>query len=282
MAILGGIKFFEQSKNLFKNGASTVASSGDAGGKFAIDQNTITRWRSSGSSDSITETLEVTFSASSTINRILLTDHNLKEFTVKYNVAGVFTDFTTVVGLDGALGGGISETAFADDTAYYEFDSVTTDKILISMAKTQIADQEKFINQVVSTLELGTLEGFPRIRRLELNRNLRSTKVISGKRLIQPSERSFRARLEFKNYPRSLSSDITLIFNLFNRDDAFLVWICGGRRGIAFHGTNGFQLDGYKLKDIFQVFFERAISPAYSKNVFSNSVNFRADLHEVI
>jgi len=280
--ISGGIKFFEQSKNLFKDGASIIASSGDAGGKFAIDQNTITKWRSSGSTDSITETLEITLSATSTINRILLTDHNLKEFTIKYDVAGVFTDFTNVLGLDGALGGGISETVFADDTAYYEFDSVTTDKILISMTKTQVADQEKFINQVVSTLELGTLDGFPRIRRLELNRNLRSNKVISGKKLITPSEQSFRVRLEFRNYPRSLEADITLIFDLSKRDDAFLVWICGGRRGVDFHGTNGFQLDGYGLKDLFQVSFERALAPAYSKNVFSNSVNFRADLHEVI
>lgn len=282
MPITGGLKIFETNKNLFADGATILASSGDATSNFAIDKNRITRWRSSGSADTITETLTVTFPSSKTINRILLVDHNWKEFTVKYDVAGTPTDFTTVIGIDGVLGGGITETTFADTTAYYEFDSVTTTGITITATKTQVVDAEKFLNLIISTLELGTLQGFPRIRKLEHSRNLRSKKVLSGKKLIEPSEQSFSCRLQFRNYPRSLSADIILMFNLFHRDDPFILWISGGRRGSAFHGINGFQLEGYRLQDTYQVFFERAIQPLYSKNVYSNSLNFQINLHEVI
>ena len=172
MAITGGIKFFDKSKTLFADGTTIVAGvSGDPSAEFTIDRNRLSYYRSVGSNDTITETLTITLPSAQTIDRILILDHNWKEFTIKYDSA---TDFTSVVGLDGALGGGISETVFADGTAYYEFDSVSvTSTIEIAITKTQVANAQKFVNQIIGTTEIGTLVGYPVVG-LSQDRNIRA------------------------------------------------------------------------------------------------------------
>lgn len=278
MAITGGQKYFERSKNLFADGASITISSGDAAGERALDKNKITYWRSVGSSDSITETMEIQFPASAAIDRLLLLDFNWKEFTAQYHNGSTFVDFTSVVGLDGALGGGISETTFADDSAYYEFDEVTTDRIQITVTKTKVADEEKYLNQVIATKELGTLEGFPIIKRVTHSRNSRRRKVLSGRMLIQKSEPLIkRVEVDFKNYPNRLSDDIDLIFTLFDSEEPFLIWLCGGRRGSDHFGK---QLEGYRLRDVYDVQIENDITATYSKNVFKHTVNLKMRLAE--
>lgn len=281
MPITGGIKFFQESKNLFEDGASATATSGIAGVNFALDKNPLTKWRSVGSSDSTTETLEITLSEESAIDRILLLDHNWKSFTVKYDSAGVFTDFTNVVGIDGSLGGGISESSFSDDTAYYEFDSVTTSKIQITATTTQTADEEKFLSQVISTAELGTLQGFPLIRGINNSRNLRKRRVLSGRVSNQKSEETIRFTIDFKNYGTTsdFTPDLDLAYTLFDREDNFLVWLCGGRRG-----TSNFRytLRGFRLKDVYEMQVNNELSISYRDNVYVNPVNIRIPLAEAV
>jgi len=223
----------------------------------------------------------VTFPATTTITRLLFLDHNWKQFTVKHDLAGVFTDFTTVVGLDGALGGGITETTFADDTAYYEFDSVTTTRIQITVKKTQTTDAEKFISQIIATKELGTFVGFPIVDRLTMSRNSRSKKVLSGKSLVQKSEESNNFQLRFKNYAVGLTftADMSLMYTLFDRENNFLVWLSGGRRGTDFFR---FTLRPFELKQVFQMQIDRDIRQSYSKNVYINAANLRVRLVEAV
>lgn len=264
--ITGGIKFLEPNKNLLKDGASATASSGASSKDSILDKNEFTFWTSVGSDDTTTETLVVTFPASLIIDRILLLDHNFKEFTIKYDLASVFTDFANVVGLDGALGGGISETVFADDTAYYEFDPVTTTRIEITCTKAQIVDAQKFLAQVISTEEIETLVGFPQIRRLSHSRNARAVKVLSGKSIIQKSLDSLSFELQFKDYPPTLETDLALPSTLFERSNSFLVWLCGGRRGTTFFR---FTNRGFRLKDIPEMQMERDMRTTYRKNVYT-------------
>ena len=278
MGISGGAKFFKRSKNLFADGTTATASTGEAAINRALDKNVFTFWRSVGSLDSITETIVISFPATVTIDRILLIDHNWKQFTVKFDSAGIFTDFTTVVGLDGSLGGGITETTFSDTSAYYEFTSVTTTRIEITITKTQVVDAQKFINQIVATEELGTLVGFPNFRRITPSRTLKIKKMLSGRSNISKSEDIFKnISIDFKNYPSSLAADINLMFTLDDSEDDFLVWPCGGRRGTDFFR---FTLKGFRLEDLIPMQVDKDIANTYSKNVYINTVNLKVSLTE--
>lgn len=276
MAISGGIKFFSRSKNLFEDGASMVATSGDDSSNRALDRNRFSYWRSVGSMDTITETLTITFPESTEIDRLLLIDHNWKEFTAQYDNGGVYTDFTNIIGIDGSVGT-IAETAFADNTAYYEFDAVTTTSIQLTVTKTQTADQEKYINQIIATKELATLQGYPILKSIAHSRNLRKRQVLSGRTLIQKSEESMDLTLDFKNYPPSYSADIDLIFTLHDEEDDFIIWPCGGRRGSDYFA---YQLRGWRLEDAYSVQVDNDLKISYSKNVYQNTINASLSLVE--
>jgi hypothetical protein len=280
MSITGGVKFFKKSMSLLVDGASMTASSGDDSSAYALDQNPSTYWRSVSSTDAVTETLTVTFSENKTINRLILSDINFKEFTVKYDLAGTWTNFTSVFGMDGSKAN-ISETVFADDCAYYEFDSVTTGKIQITCLKTQVVNAQKYVSQIIATSELGTFQGYPEISEVEMDRNAKIVKTISGKYSIQKGDETASFDIAFKGYPSAstYNVDVGLALVLHDLDSPFLVWLCGGRRG-----TNYFRytLRGFRLKDIFQMQITKSLKLKYSDNVYVNQLNAKMTLEEVI
>lgn len=276
MAISGGIKFFERSMCLVSDGTTVSASSGNASAERALDRNSVTYWRTVGSTDAITETFEVTFNEDKTISRILLLDHNFKSFNIRYDVAGAWTHFASVTGLSGSMSN-ITETVFSGDTSYYEFSPVTTGKILISVTTTQVVDAQKYLAQLIVTSELGTLSGYPIIKGTELSRNLRVEKMLSGRALTMKSDEFFEVDLEFKDYPAGNSADIDLMFTLHDREDNFLIWLCGGRSGSSYFRK---QLRGYRLRDVFPVQVIGSLKPIYSGNVYQNPVNFTVQFRE--
>lgn len=277
-----GIKFFEPSMNLQVNGASISATSGDASSAYAIDRNPFTYWRSVSSTDLTTETIEIDFASSMTINRLLCLDINWKQFTIKYDLSGAWTDFTSVVGMDGALVGGISETTFADDTVYYEFASVTTTKIQINILKSQVVNAQKYVAQIIATLEIGTLQGFPQVSSSMHTRNARSQQALSGKYVIQKSDESATYKINFSNYvsnQSAYSADFDLLMTLFDRDLPFIVWVCGGRRGSKYFG---YTLRGFRLKDAYTMQLAGDYDLSYSQGVYKLSVNNSIVLQEHI
>lgn len=276
MSITGGIKFLSRSQCLFEDGTDIEASSGNDSSNRALDRNPITYWRSVASTDSMTETLEITFVADQTFNRIFLQDHNFKAFEIEYFSSGMYNSFTNVVGINGSLSG-ISETTFSQDTSYYEFTEVTASKIRISIDTTQIPNQEKYLNQVIVCSELGTLQGYPEIKGLELNRQLRTEKMLSGRVLNLKSDEVFKVQLDFKDYPNSLGEDIDLLFTLQDSEESFLIWLCGGK-----FGTNFFRhtLRGYRLRDIYPVQLISPLKPIYSDNVYINGLNLSVQFQE--
>lgn len=279
MAISGGVKFFND--NFIRqsdSNVSIVASTGQSSASFCLDRNRSTYWRSVGSDDSTTETLEITF-ASSTIDRIFLIEHNFENYTVEYDVSGVWTAFTGVVGLDGS-GSGISETTYARGSSYYEFNSVTTTAIRISVTVSQTTDAEKFLNRAVVTSELGTLQGYPEIKNLQIDRNARSPKMLSGRSIVLKSAESFSVKLDFKDYPPSLSADIDLMYTLFDRDSNFMVWLCGG----LFSTSSDFRyvLRGFRLQDLYTVQIPKSFTNTYRKNVYTSMINIDVDLEETV
>lgn len=278
MAISSGIKFFDKSKCLLQDDTVILASSGNESADRCIDRNPISYWRSTSSDDTITETLEVTFDGLKTFDRILLQDHNFKDYSIQYFNGSIYVDFTNLTSITGNPST-LAETTYALDTSYYEFSEVMSTKILISVTKTQIADAQKYLNQVIVTSELGTLQGYPEIKSPEISRNLRVEKTLSGRASVTKDDDNFKVQLDFKDYPSSLSNDIDLIFSLHDFENTFLIWICGGKVGSSFFRK---QMRGYRLRDIFSVKLVQSLKPVYSDNVYVNSVNFSAAFQEAI
>lgn len=276
MSITGGIKFFKLNKALKKDSTTITASSNDSLAKLMIDNSKYTRWVSSGSDDTTTETIEITLPRSETLDRILILVHNLKDFNIKYHDGSSYVHFANVVGLDGSMTN-ITETAMTRASAYYEFDSVATDRIQIEATKTHTVDAEKTIETFIATQELGTFEGYPIVRALKHDRNTRVDKTLSNKVLVQKTNETTGVQIQFKNYP--LANDISLCETLHDREESFLVWLCGGREG-----TDYFKITqrGWRIKDVLNMQVIRPLGAEYEKNVYVNGVKTSLTLLEAI
>ena len=269
MAISGGIKFFK--KNESANG-TVSATSGDGSSKFILDLDVDTYWTSVGSSDSETETLTISFNGSKTIDRILLLDHNFKSFNVKYYNGVTYVAFANVIGIGGTSLSGITETTFSQDSSYYEFDSVTTEAIQISVTTTQTTDAEKYLSQAIATSEYGTFVGYPQISSIDLSRNSRMKKTLSGRYSVQKSQQTLGYNIKFKNYPSSsvYNVDIDLALTLFETEEPFLIYPCGGRYESKHFN---YQLPGFRLKDCILSQIKKGYKLKYVKNIYTNSID---------
>lgn len=269
MAISGGIKFFK--KNEAADGTAS-ATSGDSSSKFILDLDVDTYWTSVGSSDSETETITINFSSSKAIDRILLLDHNFKSFTVKYLSGSSYVAFANVIGIGGVSLSGITETSFSEDSSYYEFDSVNTTAIQIACTTTQIPNAEKYLGQSIATTELGTFVGYPEMSKVDLTRNSRFKKTLSGRYSVQKSQQTIGYSIKFKNYPSSdvYNVDIDLAITLFESEDPFLVYPCGGRYESKHFN---YLIPGFRLKDCVLSQVKKGYKLKYVKNIYRNMID---------
>jgi len=274
MSVSGGCKFFERMKNLDTAGGDASDTEGQPSAPFVCGRNPFVHWRTQSSDDTTTEDLEITFNSAS-INRIILLDHNFKEFNIKYDVASVWTNFTSVVGINGATyGSGISETVFAYSSSYYEFAAVTTTKIRVQITKTQTVDDQKRLRQAIVTKEIGTFSGYPTI---EANSDRRkfTKEMLSGRTFVDYSTDNFDGKIKFQNYPTSYAADVNLLRQLNVLNLPFHIFPCGGRTGSTYfkHSIPGFTIDYCPL-----VLIKNELSLLYDKNVYINPINLNVDL----
>jgi len=274
MSITGGISFFDKSKCLFKDGASAAASSNTAAQNLCLGTNKYFKWQSSGSNDSTTETLVITLSSAVEISRLFLIDHNLKAFTVKYG-AGAGSDFAGVTGLDEYSDSKIQLTACARDTSYFQFTPVTTNRLILTMTTTQTANAQKYLNQFIVTNELGTLRGYPKMNGISLDRNAQREEAISGRFQIQKGYEVAGFDLSLSTYP--YQDDLDLLDSLHDREDDFLVWLCGGL-------PDQFRLKqrGFRAKDVYQMQIDKALRNSYEKNIYLMGANQSYSFLEVV
>lgn len=272
--ITGGVKFFDRNYALFRDGGRASATTNDEAADFILDVSRYTRWESINSNDSTTEIITINLGEEKTVDRIIIARHNFKSFNIKYNAA---VDFTNVSGLDGDLAGGILETTYDKDTAYYKVDPVTVSSITITVHTTQVADEQKYLGEFIATTEIGTFKGFPRVQNVKHNRNIKATKALSGKNVIQKSYETTTFNIRFKTYP--VQSDIDIVEICHEREDSFLVWLCGGR-----YGEEHFTIEqrGWRLRDIYNMQTSRPIDANYEKGIYQNGANTRLSLVEVI
>ena len=272
--IKGGVKFFKENFALFRNGTTATASSNEDGVNSILDTSIYTQWESLGSNDLTSETITATLKIAKFINRILITRMNLKEFSIKYHDGATFVNFTNVIGVNSVSTSGINETAYARNTAYYEFDAVTTNMIQITCLKTQVVDAEKFINSLIVTEEIGTFQFFPRIKPT-MSRNETKAKTLSRKFVIQKTYETNSIKITFKTHPSQ--NDLDIVETLFDREEPFLVYLCGGRTGTQF-----FKLDqkSWNLEDIFNMQIIGKLKNEWERGVYTLGFNKRITFEE--
>ncbi len=268
MAVTGGIKFLYENK--IKDG-SAVGSTGNASAKYALDLDVDTYWRSVGSNDTTTETLTVTFDTQ-TIDRVLLLDCNFKGFTVKYLSGASYVHFSNVIGIGGVTKTNITETDFSENSAYYEFDSVSTGGLQISIDTTQTTNAEKYISQFIGSSEIGTFVGYPEVSKISVDRNSRSKKTLSGRYSVQKSLETMGYSIKFKNYPTSAvyNVDIDLAITLLESESPFIIYPCGGRYESKHFTT---AIPGFRLKDAKLVQVLKGYRLKYLKNIYTNPMD---------
>lgn len=154
--ITGNIKVLEKNQGQLID--STITPSTGSGENDIFDNDRSTFWISSGSDDTTDETLTIVFDQAVTFDRILLYG-NIKALKMTYgagatNFANVFSnDGQTLTNLDYNY---TSDTLTGYDGYIFEFDSVTSDQINITMKKTNTADQEKKVYELYVGEEIGT------------------------------------------------------------------------------------------------------------------------------
>ena len=271
MPITGGIKFFERNKAMFVDGASANASSGNDLVKFILAQNVYRSWSSSGSSDSSTETITINLQNTKTINRLVLVDHNFKNYSITYNSGNQFNNVFNVKEETSSL---IAEANYDLDTSYYEFDSVSVNTIEITINTTQVANAEKTLNQILLTTEIGTFQGYPTVNRNQFSRNERTVKTENGLNFITKRERTNSGiSLRFDAYP--IPEDVDIVHELFDLEESFLVWPCGGGRSPEYFKH---EQRGWRLKDIFNMQTKGNLQALFYQNLYKSglktSINF--------
>lgn len=274
MSMTGGISFYDKSKTLFKDGASCVASSNTALQNLILNNNKYYNWQSVGSNDSTTETLTITLPSAVSLSRLFLLSHNFKAFKVKYG-AGAGTDFTGVKGLDSYADNKIDVTNFARSSAYFEFNAVTTNRLIVTITTTQTANAQKYLNQIIATNEIGTLQGYPVLNDIELDRGIQREQAISGRFHVQKGFEAVGFDLSLRTYPKQ--ADIDLLESLHLREDPFLVWLCGGK-------PDQFRIKqrGFRLEDLYQMQVDQSMKNSYDKNIYIMGVNQRHSFVEVV
>lgn len=274
--ISGGVKFFDKAKNLYKDGTSIQATSGQTSAKYMLDNNIYTQWESMGSNDATNEEIVITLRSSMEINRIFLSDFNLKSFEVLYWNGSTYIAFTNVVGVNGVTYTGIDVSGYALDSAYFEFDNVTTDRIQIIAKTTQVVDAQKYITKCLVTKEIGTFLGFPRVDNVS-DRNEEKVKTIGGKWIVQKSFETVQIKINLKSHPYQADNDI--VESLFDSEDTFLVYPCGGRTG-----TTYFKIaqKTWGLKDVFNMQLTGNIDNKFEKGVYILGVTKDITLVEAI
>lgn len=274
MTISGGIKFLRKNRgDIDDENASASVSSGTATRTYARNRKRYLRWESSGSDDLTTETYELNFGDSYDIDRLILNRHNFKAFTVEYWNGAAWTDFANVVTKEGTQAT-VTETVNTKTTSYYEFDSVNTEKIRLSIDTTQTVDAEKYIYELIATEEIGTLVGYP-IYSGTFAKRRALKQAFTGRQAQSIMGESYRGSLAFNFYP--VEADHLVIKELWELDKEFLIYPCGANEDQFRYTT----MIGNRLRDIFLVNFISDLTPIYERNVYINALNYSVNLSEV-
>lgn len=217
-----------------------------------------------GSVDGSGEFITARFQEVRRVNSVLLLKHNFKKFKVYY-----YDDDTAAYVLLH------TETACTETSSYISFATVNTSIILIDeITHSQVANEEKYLYQFICAELIGQLSGWPVFKKPLLSRDTRVNKMLSGKSNHQVSAGAYSTSLEVANW--SSSADLAIVEALYNINEGFLFWPCGGDEE-QFKSVR----KGYRLEDIYLCRCANELSPEWAEGFYQNGMKLRIDLVEV-
>ena len=268
----GQVKFYERNiidltnDNVTISVADSVATNtGESFADYMRNRKNSSAWITTDSSDAGTTTLIIDMTESRSMEKIIIIGHNFKAYTIKYWNGSAYVDFSTA----------ISEATYANTNSFHDFTSVSADKIQIIITGTQVADEDKYIKQLIFTEELGQFDAFPEIRNPTHDTGKRVTKMLSGKRNIVAAVGAFSCELSVEAL--STAADLALVEQLFERKIGFLVLLSGELES-QFKNV----LTGYRNEDIYLMKCSNNYEPEFYKYCYQNGTKINMKLNEVI
>jgi hypothetical protein len=231
------------------------------------NRNNSSAWLTTGSTDAANTTLVFDMSEEQTVTDLILVVHNLKAFTLKYWNGSTYVDFSTP----------ISETTNTETTNFYSFTAVDTSRIQLVITGAQVADDDKYIRQMIVTQKLisGQFIGWPIIKSMVHNTSKQINKMLSGKVNIVQAVGAVSFELSVKNW--NIDADLKIIEEIFFGRKGVLVSLSGGDEAQFSH-----LRIGYRKQDIYLMRSINDYSPAWVSGIYTNGIKTKINLAESV
>lgn len=259
------ILLFKKSKTDYTDSdVVATASQGSIYAPLALNRSNTSGWITTGSVDADNTTFTVDMVNSHIVDQILLVGHNFKAFTVKYWDGAAYQAFSPA----------INETTNTATTNRFSVTSVETTKLQVRITGTQVVNSDKRLAQFIATELIGRLNAWPIIENAVFDRYKRVTKMLSGKSLIAENIGGFSCDLSVTIW--SNNADLTIVESLYNSNNGFLVWLCGG-------DTSQFSSvrQGYRLEDVFLMKCTNDFQPNWVEGLYKSGLGLQISLSEV-
>lgn len=251
-------KFF--TKNILDENSTYTTTSGTAlSATYLYDRILTNIYTSVGSDDVTNEVIEIEFSGSEAFNRIFINLHNIKSGIIEYWNGSAWVDFSTPISLSNNT----------DTVSYFEFDSVTSSKIKLTLYTTMVADDEKKIAELLVFTELGTLTEAPVKTKISFPKYGIQRRAANGGSINVIFGKKYQGSFTFTSLP---VVDVELFETLDNLGTAFYIWPCGG---------NTYTNIGFRLKDIYLVNYINDFAPDDNANLLDGNHKITCDFDEV-
>lgn len=262
----GQIIFFEKNRCDFSNESLVItATQANTYVNYLSDRSTDTAWMTTSSVDADNTTITFDMVDEYELTDLILVKHNFKAYTLKYWNGSAYVNFSTP----------IAETTNTLETTRHSFTKVATTKLQLIIQGTMVANSDKRMFEFIATKLIGQLEAWPVINDPVVSRNKQKSTMLSGKRSVRENIGFFSCKLQVKIL-RS-DADLDIIETLYDSNNGFLVWLCGGV-------TSQFSSvrKGYRKEDLFLMKCEDEYKPEFYKGLYQSGIDFQMKLVEVV
>lgn len=264
-----GLRFFGTNYCQLSFGGDITVSSADNTKRFAFDGLTGTRWITDGEgTDGNAISLEMDFGFNRTIDALYVYNTNILDIVLSYWNGSSYT----VIDSSNA-------TIIKDPTGYYVFVKlnapVDTQKVKVTGEDTIVANQEKYVTQLIAFSEIGQFVYFPDFEP-EITPKQNIFETTDGRAVVIERGEAFSAKITLKSHVNQ--DDIDLAEELLARKEPFYIWPNGGDQDGIFR----FSFRPFRFMDIIKVTVVGKSSPQFSKNFYRAGYNNVINLVEAV
>lgn len=266
------IKFYEKNYIDIDNELGAISASdtvatndGQLGVNFLRNRNNRSGWITNDSDDTAITQLIFNIGDIKPVDTIALIGHNFKEYDIRYiDSFGAFIDLLT-------------ETNDAKENTILEFEEIQTSAIYLRIYATQVANEDKRMNQTIITNKFGVgqLEGYPVIKNPRFDKNRKVSNMLSGKLYIAESLGGFSCSLDVESY--NSDRDTSLFEDFYETRRSLLVNLSGGDEDQFL-----FKRNGYLNSNFFLMRPVNNYQPEWDKGVYTTGIKFSMKLEEVV